>query len=286
MHIVSTAIEHKAVLEPLGRMARTGFAVDLVAPTASGSVDAAEVLKQVRDDTLMVSVMHANNETGAIQPISEIARCLPEEVLFHVDAAQTFGRLNAALSDPRIDLVSLSGHKVFAPKGVGALVSRRRNGRRPSLEALMVGGDQERGLRPGTQPVPLIAGFGLAAELAAKECRARHAACLGMRVEALSALGALSARIFGEGTDGTLPHILSLAIPGVDSEAVMVALKGLVAISNGSACTSAHYQPSHVLAAMGLTPEDASGAIRFSWSHETPRVPWDAIVERLDHLRV
>lgn len=286
-HIVSTTIEHKAVLEPLALLEARGFEVTRVAPGRSGHVCADDILAAVRPDTLVVSVMHANNETGAVQPIDAIARGLdPDGPYLHVDAAQTFGRLTATLRDRRIDLVSLSAHKVFGPKGVGALVARRRSMRRPPITPLMVGGGQERGLRPGTQPVPLIAGFGLAAELAAKEEGARTSACLATRRAALAALSPLSPVIHGDEAIGVLPNILSVAVPGIDSEAVMVALKGVAAISNGSACTSSSYEPSHVLKAMGLGEDEIAGTVRMSWSHATGPVDWAGIAGRLDDLRM
>jgi cysteine desulfurase len=264
-HIVSTAIEHKAVLEPLERLKEDGFSVTLVAPDRMGHVAAADVLSAVRPDTLLVSVMHANNETGAIQPIDEIADGLqPTGPYFHVDAAQTFGRETPTLRHRRIDLASISGHKIFAPKGVGALLARRRQRRRVPLRPLMVGGGQERGLRPGTQPVPLIAGFGHAAELAESEREARAVACARIRSDALAALAPLTPVVHGDPLRGVLPNILSVAVPRVDSEAVMIALKGYVAISNGSACTSARYEPSHVLSAMRLDDGVAAGTIRLS----------------------
>ena len=285
-HIVSTAIEHKAVLEPLDHLRTQGFEVTLVAPDGSGRVSAGEVAAALRPDTLLVSVMHANNETGAIQPIAEIADCLVDEsIVFHVDAAQTFGRENGALRNRRIDLISLSAHKVFGPKGVGALIVRRRNGRRVQLAPLMFGGGQERGLRPGTLPTPLVAGFGLAAKLAEKEADERRQLCLATRGEAFAALERLGPIVHGR-NGPVLPHILSLSFPGVDSEALMVAAKDLVAISNGSACTSSHYSPSHVLMAMGLDDDIVQGTIRLSWSHLTPPVPWTALAERLDDLRL
>lgn len=285
-HIVSTAIEHKAVLEPLAKLVRQGFDVDLVRPDRHGYIIAQDVLDRVRDDTLLVSVMHANNETGAVQPIGDIAARLRDHVILHVDAAQTFGKLNSTLSNKRIDLISLSGHKVFGPKGVGALVARRRNGARAPLTPLMVGGGQEGGLRPGTLPVPIIAGFGLAAELAWREHAHREEACVATRRDALLALSPLSPVVHGDDDRGVLPNILSVSIPGLDSEAVMVALKGLVAISNGSACTSSQYQPSHVLEAMGLNKGELEGTVRISWGHETPLVPWEAIAERLADLQL
>lgn len=287
-HIVSTAIEHKAVLECLAHLEERGFEVTLITPDLAGYIQTDAVLDAVRPDTLLVSVMHANNETGAIQPVQAIADGLEpfSDVLFHVDAAQTFGRETRALAHPRIDLISVSGHKVFAPKGVGALIAKRRQGRLPPLTPLMFGGGQERGLRPGTLPVPLIAGLGLAVELAEKEKEVRRQACSAHRSSALKAFTALDARVHGDADRGVLPNILSLSVPGLDSEAVMVATKHLVAISNGSACTSARYEPSHVLSAMALPPDVISGTIRLSWSHMTGPVPWEAIVEALDDLRI
>lgn len=285
-HIVSTSIEHKAVLEPLAHLQAKGFEVTLVAPDSSGRVDAEEVLRAVRSDTLLVSVMHGNNETGAIQPIEIIAKGLRDERVFlHVDAAQTFGRETEALRDRRIDLVSLSSHKIFGPMGVGALVVRRRAGRRAPLSPLMFGGGQERSLRPGTLPTPLIAGFGLAAELAEREGNDRRIRCLTIRAEALAALERLNPVIHASGGE-VLPHILSFAVTGVDSEALMVAAKDLVAISNGSACTSANYAPSHVLTAMGLSDDVVQGTVRLSWSHLTPAIPWQSFAERVEDLRL
>lgn len=286
-HIVSTAIEHKAVLEPLAHLAGRGFEITLVRPGRDGHVEADAVLAAVRPDTLLVSVMHANNETGALQPIEAIATGLSDsDVYFHVDAAQTFGRETPALRHLRIDLISISGHKIFAPKGVGALITRRRGTRRPPLHPLQFGGGQERGLRPGTQPVPLIAGLGLAAELAEKERDARRAVCERIRSEALRAFAALQPFVHGDPSKGILPNILSLAVPGLDSEAVMVAAKDIVAVSNGSACTSTNYEPSHVLAAMNLDRDEMAGTIRLSWSHQTSDVPWSILVETLDDLRI
>lgn len=284
-HIVSTAIEHKAVLEPLARLEARGFSITRIVPSRAGEVSADDVLAAVREDTLAVSIMHANNETGAIQPIGAIAAGLtPDGPYFHVDAAQTLGRRTSELRNRRIDLTSLSGHKVFGPKGIGALVARRRGMRRPPLTPLMVGGGQEFGIRPGTQPVPLIAGFGLAAELAIAEEAVRTARCEAIRAEALTALIPLAPTIHG-GAD-PLANILSFAVPGLDSEAVMVALKGLVALSNGSACTSARYEPSHVMLAMGLEPEEVAGTVRLSWCHDTGPIPWDEMIARMDDLRI
>lgn len=271
-HVVTTAIEHSAVEGPIAALEREGYEITRVAPDTRGHASADEILAAVRQDTLLVSVMHANNETGAVQPIVAIAGALRAGPAFHVDAAQTFGRLNDELRHERIDLISVSGHKIYAPKGVGALLVRCGEGR-PSIAPIMFGGGQERGLRPGTVPVPLVAGLGLASALADAESVPRRERCAAIRSDALDALGDLGGVIHGE--DGrTLPHILSVAFPGIDSEALMVALRGVAAVSNGSACTSASYRPSHVLEAMKVDDEVLRGTIRVSWSHDVADPPW------------
>lgn len=277
-HIIATAIEHAAVLGPLRALEQRGFEITLVSPGRAGWVEAQAVLDAVRADTLVVSVMHANNETGVLQPIREIAHGLhTSEALFHVDAAQSFTRDIEPLRHPRIDLISVSGHKLFAPKGVGALVTRRRAWRAPPLSPLMFGGDQERGLRPGTLPVHLIVGLGVAAEAAARDAAPRALACLAFRRRALDALTPLGARIHGD-PSRTLPHVMSMSLPGVDAEALMLAWKGLIAISNGAACTSRGHRESHVLRAMGVPEAEREGAVRLSWSHATPEPDWPRIV--------
>jgi cysteine desulfurase len=282
-HIVSTSIEHKAVLEPLEQLAKQGFEVTLVHPDQSGRVDAQAVLDAVRPDTLLVSVMHANNETGVVQPVEAIAAGLPDAVWLHVDAAQTFGKLINPLQNPRIDLISVSAHKIFGPKGIGALISRRRNGERAPLSPLMFGGGQERGVRPGTQAVHLIAGFGMAAHLALRDHEKRKTACLRFRDGVLTAMAQLGGQLNGD-PEYCLPHVLNVSLPGLNSEAAMVLLKGLLALSNGSACTSTSYEPSHVLVAMGLDRERIESALRLSWCHLTPTVDWPQVCEVLRRM--
>lgn len=283
-HIVSTAIEHKAVLEPLEALEARGFSVTLVRPDANGVVTAEAIRAALRPDTLLVSVMHANNETGAIQPLLDIADALEgHEAFFHVDAAQGYGKDPAPLRSKRIDLISVSGHKIYGPVGVGALITRRRGFKRPPLTPLAFGGGQERGLRPGTLPVPLIVGLGVAAETALKDNEARRERCCDIRRQALAALEPLGIRMHSD-PDHTLSHVLNFSVPGVDSEAVMVALKDVAAVSNGSACTSQSYTPSHVLEAMELPHEAVSGAIRVSWSHLTPDVDWPLLASRIAAL--
>lgn len=276
-HIVTTQIEHKAVLEPCQRLGEDGFEVTVVAPDERGWVEPAAIAAAIRPETLLVSVMQVNNETGVVQPIAEIAEALGEHACyFHVDAAQGFGKELAGLRSPRIDLISISGHKVYAPKGIGALMMKRRRGARPPLRPIMVGGGQEAGLRSGTLPAPLIVALGKAAEVALRDHEARRKTCEDFKARALAALEPFGIQLNGDPAR-TLPSTLNFSIPGIDSEALMVALKDVIAVSNGSACTSNSYELSHVLLAMGLSEERVSGALRLSWCHMTPEPDWSAV---------
>jgi cysteine desulfurase len=284
-HIVSTTLEHKAVLEPLDQLAAHGFTVTLVSADKSGSVSADSIREALRPDTLLVSVMHVNNETGVLQPIEEIAAILNgHEAFFHVDAAQSFGKVLPALRNPRIELISVSGHKIYGPKGVGALIVRRRGYDRIPLAPLVFGGGQERGLRPGTQPVGLIAALGEASDLSIKEHAKREKRCRAIKEQALAALTSVGGEPVGD-QSRTLPSTLNIRFPGLDSEALMVATKDLIAISNGSACTSSSYTPSHVLKAMGYDDVRANQCVRLSWCHLTPEVDWIAVADRIRELR-
>ena len=285
-HLVSTAIEHNAVLEQLSELERRGFQITLVRPTPGGWVDSTAIRAAVRDDTLLVSIMHVNNETGVVQPIDQIATLLADHPAYlHVDAAQGFGKELPALSNPRLDLISISGHKIHAPKGVGALVARRRNGQRPPIAPIMFGGGQERGLRPGTLPVHLIVGLGLAAELALNEADERNAANRQFRHRALETLKSLDSIVNGD-QDRAVPHILNLSFPGVDAEEAMEALAPVAAVSNGSACTSQSLTCSHVLSAMGQSAKQIEGALRLSWSHMTSDPDWGRFADVIRHLRL
>ncbi len=283
-HIITTAIEHKAVLEPCEQLAKEGFNVTFLPVTAGGWVDPDAVRGALRPDTLLVSMMHVNNETGVIQPIEEIANVMAgHDAYLHVDAAQGFGKDLGPLRSGRVDLISASGHKLYAPKGIGALIARRRGFKRTPLQPLFYGGGQERGLRPGTLPVGLIAGFGKACELAAAESGQWKARWIELRSKLTGALLRIGGRLIGDQAR-CLPNTISVSIPGIDSEAAMVALKDLIAVSNGSACTSSAYSPSHVLVAMGLSQEDIQGAIRMSWCHMTQEPDIEAVVGRLSAL--
>lgn len=283
LHLVSTQIEHHAVLEPLAELRRRGFEVTLVPPTPGGWVDPEAVAAALRPDTLLVSVMHVNNETGVIQPVRQIAEVLASHPAYlHVDAAQGFGKATSDLRHPRIDLLSISGHKLCAPKGIGALLARRREGKRPPLQPLMFGGGQERGLRPGTLPVPLIAALGAAVELAEAEAEDRTRRMVKFRQRLLEGLAPLRPMVNGD-SDRSLPYLVNLSFPGHDAETVIEAWERLAAISDGAACTSQSATCSHVLAAMGLGGERAAGAVRLSWCHLTAEPDYRAMVEALQN---
>lgn len=283
-HIITTAIEHKAVLEPCEALEREGFTVTRLSVGASGAVSPEDVNSALQPDTLLVSVMHVNNETGVRQPLAAIADVLKDHpAYFHTDAAQGYGKDLEMLRNQRIDLISISGHKIFAPKGIGALVMRRRGYSLPPLHPLMHGGGQERGLRPGTLPVAMIAALGIAAEIAVRDNEKRKLACKEIRDKVLNALTPLDPLLTGDQTL-VMDHVLNLSFPGMDSEALIVALKDLIAISNGSACTSNSYTPSHVLKAMGMTDDDANACVRISWCHMTPEVDWQAVADTVNFL--
>jgi cysteine desulfurase len=284
-HIVTTEIEHNAVLEPIRHLAAHGFEVTYVPPDASGAVSAPSIASAVRHDTVLVSVMHVNNETGVLQPLEEIAEAIESHpAYFHVDAAQGFGKDLVPLRNKRIDLISVSGHKIHAPQGIGALIARKRGKEPIPLSPLLHGGGQERGLRPGTLPVHLIAGLGKAAELALEESDFRAAACCNFRDKLLAGLAALDPVINGA-VDHSLPNIVNLSFPGFDADTVMEAWADLAAISDGAACTSADYSCSHVLSAMRLSEGRKAGAVRISWCHfsEMPDLP--RMVEQLQRVR-
>jgi cysteine desulfurase len=283
-HIITTSIEHKAVLEPCEELAESGFDVTYLPVSSSGAVNPDDLVMALRPDTLLVSVMQVNNETGVRQPIAEIAKILERyEAYFHTDAAQGFGKDLDILLNPRIDLISISGHKLYAPKGIGALIMRRRGYARAPLTPLLHGGGQERGLRPGTLPVALIAALGLAAEIAKRDHKKRISSTQRIRSAALEAFLPLNPKITGN-QNLVMDHVMNLSFPGLDSEALMVALKDLIAISNGSACTSSSYTPSHVLKAMGMSDEEANACIRISWCHLTPDIDWFTIAQRIQAL--
>lgn len=272
-HIITSTIEHKAVLETVKSLKEEGFEVDLLDPEEDGRIGVDRLLSLVRDDTLLVSLMHANNETGVIQPVKEIGDVLAEKgVLFHVDATQSCGKLVPELKDLKYNMLSLSAHKLSGPQGVGALILRKKRYKLPPVRAITYGGQQEHGIRPGTIPVALVAGLGMACELADAE--------YGNNIQAYKANKAIVMELIKKSglnykINGTqeycMPNTINVSLIGVESEALMLSAKQYCAISNGSACTSHDYSPSYVLAAMGLDEDRIASAIRISWGAKTDK---------------
>nr|WP_304970913.1 cysteine desulfurase family protein [uncultured Schaedlerella sp.] len=268
-HIVTTAIEHKAVLETLKQLEKEGFMVDFIDPDQFGRVKPEDVLNKVTERTLVVSVMHVNNETGMIQPVQEIGEELSKRgILFHVDATQSCGKLVEEIKNLKYNMLAFSAHKLQGPQGVGVLVLRKKSYKLPPVKAIMYGGQQERGIRPGTIPVALVAGCGKACELAVTEYQSNLEQANQLKEELINILreSGLSYHINGDQTY-CVPGTLNVCIEGVSSEALMISSKQFCGISNGSACTSKSYSPSYVLSAMGIPVEQIESSVRISWGH-------------------
>jgi len=275
-HIVTSAIEHKAVLDACKQLEREGFEVSWLEPSANGAISREAVAAALREDTLLVSVMQVNNEIGVINDIAAIgALCRERGVALHVDAAQSAGKVAIDLRALPVDLMSFSGHKVYAPKGIGALYVRRRP--KVVLEALIHGGGHERGLRSGTLPVHQIVAMGEAFRLAGEEVAVDAARIQALRERlwlGVCDLGGLA--VNGAGAPH-VPGILNVTFAGVDGESLVIALKDL-AVSTGSACTSASLEPSYVLRALGVSDELAHSSIRFSLGRFTTEADIDAAI--------
>jgi cysteine desulfurase len=281
-HVVTTAIEHAAVLEPLRTLERRGVAVTVVPVDSSGIVDVQRVADALRPETVLVSVMAANNELGTIQPVAEIgALCRDRGIAFHSDAVQALGRLAVGADAWGADLLSLSAHKVYGPKGVGALYVRRERRPRLRLQPQAEGGGQERGVRSGTLNVPGIVGFGRAAVLAGEALANGEPA----RVRALRdrLLDGLRARIAGIEVNGALaPRLdgnLHVSIEGVEAETLILSMGGALAISSGAACAEAGGKGSHVLRAIGLSDMRVYTALRFGVGRYNNGAEIDSAVE-------
>ena len=283
-HFITTSIEHKSVLEAMKRLQTMGCEVDFVAPDHTGRVDAAAVLSLVKDTTLLVSVMHINSETGIIQPVEEIGESLAKtNVFFHVDATQSFGKLNDAIRGMKYDMLSFTAHKFGGPQGVGGLVLRRKRYKLPPITPLFCGGQQERGIRPGTTPVALIAGMTTAAEIADRECTEQQAKCSSIKEDLLKQLTGLRYTINGD-PKYCVSNTINISFDGVDAESLFVALKAKYAFSNGSACNSSSYTPSYVLTEMGLDNQLISEAVRISWCAES-KIDFSALVDCIKNMQ-
>jgi cysteine desulfurase len=262
-HIITLKTEHKAVMDVCQHLSKDGFDITYLPVDKDGILDLNKFEDAIRDDTILASVMHVNNEIGVIQPINELgAICKNKGIIFHVDAAQSVGKLPTNVENMGIDLLSISAHKFYGPKGVGALYVRRKNPR-VQLQPIMFGGGHERGIRSGTLPVPNIVGLGKACDIAAdvmieenlRISQLRDTLLKGIRAENPNASinGSMEHRIAGN---------LNMGFPGANNEAIIAAVPE-IAISSGSACTTSTMEPSHVLLALGMSKEEAYSSLRF-----------------------
>jgi cysteine desulfurase len=262
-HIVSSRIEHKAVLDPVKRLEKEGFAVTLLSPDRNGRIDPAAVAGALRQDTVLVSIMLVNNEIGVIQDIAAIGEpCRARGVLFHSDAAQAVGKMPIDVHALPVDFMSMTAHKLYGPKGIGGLYVR--GGARAHLQPVAFGGGQERGLRPGTLPTHQIAGFGVACDLARRSLPAERSRLLELRERLWAGLATLGGvHVNGEGAP-SVPGILNVSFEGVEGESLVAGLREL-AVSTGSACNSASAEPSYVLRALGRDTQLAQSSLRLSF---------------------
>ncbi len=276
-HIITVQTEHSAVLDPCAYLASLGFEVTYLPVQTNGLVDLDDLEKAFREDTILVSVMAANNEIGVLQPLAAIgARCRDRQVVFHSDAAQAIGKISLDVEAMHLDLLSLTAHKVYGPKGIGALYVRRRP--RVPLAAQLHGGGHERGLRSGTLYPPQIVGFAKAVELGLADMAVESTRLTALRQrlwQGLAPLGQL--HLNGHGTQ-RLPGNLNVSFEGVDGQALLLGLRGTVALSSGAACSTASTAPSHVLKALGRSDALSYASLRFGLGRLTTADQIDQVV--------
>ena len=266
-HIITCKTEHKAVLDPCRQLEREGFEVTYLEPESNGLIDLAKLRDAIREDTILMSIMHVNNEIGVIQDISAIGEiCRENKIIFHVDAAQSAGKLPIDVQEMKVDLISVSAHKIYGPKGIGALYVRRKP--RIRLEAQMHGGGHERGMRSGTLATHQIVGMGEALRIAKEEMEQDRQHTLALRTRLLDGLKDMEAVHINGDLEQRVAGNLNISFAFVEGESLLMALKDL-AVSSGSACTSASLEPSYVLRALGLDDELAHSSIRFSFGRFT-----------------
>ena len=278
-HLITSKIEHKAVLDTCRQLEREGFEVTYLDPGSNGLITPEAIATALRDDTILVSIMHANNEIGTVNDIAGIGEVTRNAgVLFHVDAAQSAGKIDIDMERMKVDLLSMSGHKMYGPKGIGALYVRRKP--RVRLEAQMHGGGHERGMRSGTLPTHQIVGMGEAAHIG-KEGMAEEAVRLkALRQRFWDGIKDIEEVYINGDLDERLPGAINVSIAFVEGESLIMSLKDL-AVSSGSACTSASLEPSYVLRALGLNDELAHSSLRFSFGRFTTNEDVDVAVEQL-----
>ncbi|GLX65433.1 IscS subfamily cysteine desulfurase [Proteus sp. DFP240708] len=278
-HIITSKTEHKAILDTCRQLEREGFEVTYLAPKSDGLIDLKELEEAMREDTILVSIMHVNNEIGVVQDIAAIGElCRSKGIVYHVDATQSVGKLPIDLSKLKVDLLSLSAHKVYGPMGIGALYVRRKP--RIRLEAQMHGGGHERGMRSGTLAVHQIVGMGEAYRILKEEMADETKRLNELRLRLWNGIKDIEEVYINGSLEHTAPNILNVSFNYVEGESLMMALKDL-AVSSGSACTSASLEPSYVLRALGLTDELAHSSIRFSLGRFTTEEEIDYAIEQI-----
>ncbi len=278
-HIITSKIEHKAVLDTCRQLEREGFEVTYLDPDPNGIISVEKVESALRDDTILVSIMHVNNEIGTVQPIEEIGELTrSRKIIFHVDAAQSAGKIDIDLQKLKVDLMSFSAHKVYGPKGMGALFVRRKP--RVRLEAQTHGGGHERGMRSGTLATHQIVGMGEAFALAAKEMPQESINIERLRQKLWQGISSMEEVFLNGDEEHHVPGILNVSFNFVEGESLIMALKDL-AVSSGSACTSASLEPSYVLRALGLNDELAHSSIRFSIGRFTTDEEIEYAIEKI-----
>ena len=278
-HLITSSIEHKAVVDPALWLQEKGVEVTWLEPDAEGLISAEQVRAALRDDTRLVSLMHVNNEVGSVNPVAEIGSlCREHDVLFHVDAAQSAGKIALDMAQMSVDLLSLSAHKFYGPKGVGALYIRRIV--QHQVSAIIHGGGHERGMRSGTLPTHQLVGLGEAAKIAAAAIETESPRVAQLRDQLWQGIEHLPNVSRNGSTKKVSPIHLNVCFSGVDGEALQLSLREL-AVSSGSACTSASVEPSYVLKAMGMSDADANGSIRLSLGRFTTG---DDVERAIEHI--
>jgi cysteine desulfurase len=277
-HLVTMPTEHKAVTDVFHALEQQGFDVTWLHPDTAGRVSLDALEQALREDTQLVSIMHVNNETGVIQDVAAIGEiCRRHDVLFHVDAAQSVGKVPIDLASMPIDLLSTTAHKIYGPNGVGALYIADRPG--CHVEPLIFGGGQQRSIRPGTFAVPLIVGFGQAAEVAASRIDDDRAHLVSLRERFWSRIADIDGLVVNGGGEPSFPGILNVSVADVEGESLLLALEPLC-VATGSACNSTGAEPSYVLRALGRSDAEAQGAIRFSFGRPTTAAEIDFAADR------
>jgi cysteine desulfurase len=281
-HIITSAIEHKAVLDVTVELEKQGFQATYVQPDSDGFTDPKKIENAITSKTGLISIMHANNEIGIINDVKSVGEIAEKhDVLFHCDAAQSFGKIPIDVQGMNIHLLSISAHKIYGPKGIGALYVRKKNPK-VEVEPLLYGGGQEMGLRPGTLATPLIAGLAEASRIAREEMASEGKRLQELRDYLFNGLIEKCSDIVLNGSiESRLSNNLNISFLGVQSETLMNSLRGEVAVSNGSACTSENWDSSHVLAGMGIDEECKQSAIRFSLGRFTTQEEIDYAIDQI-----